>query len=84
MRVPITKGSDTWNFMAEYYKFIQDYAEPEDNDEFWENMLAAGQALSEKYQTDKEFHDALIWAHMQKVERIAKQIFTEKGGDMSG
>ena len=73
MHVPITKGSDGWNFMTDYYKFIQDYAEPEDSDEFWENMLTAGQALSEKYQTDKEFHDALIWAHMQKVERIAKQ-----------
>lgn len=45
----IEKGSELWHMMADYYKHMEKYWEPEQTDEYWTNILIDGNSLCEKY-----------------------------------
>lgn len=67
----IEKGSEEWQFFQDFWRFRQKYYEPEERDEWFEEIVAESTKLYAKYQnTDfKDFAKALIIAHIDDVDR---------------
>lgn len=51
MRGNISKGSEAFQFFADYYKFLGEYYEPENTEEYWETVIEGSNALAQKYKT---------------------------------
>ena len=52
MKKIINKDNPVYTLMAEYYKFMQDYYEPdhdENEEKYWKDLIDAGNALAKKY-----------------------------------
>lgn len=49
MKKELGKGSVEWRFMADYWKYVQEWYEPEDNAQWWENFREASNKLADKY-----------------------------------
>lgn len=66
-------GKETIEFQMfqDYWKFIQEFAEPEPQDEWWKQLHDESVKLSEKYHS--EYMNAMLVAYMEEVERRAKQ-----------
>lgn len=43
------KGSEEFNFFAEFYKFVQKYYIPEPAEDYWAKMMEDARQLSKKY-----------------------------------
>lgn len=68
MKKMFEKGSDEWKFFVDYYKFIQDYAIPEQSDTFWDELIKASDELCNKYGNEKYYRD-MVMAHLDALER---------------
>lgn len=47
------KGSEEWQFFNDYYKFRQQFYEADNEDEWFQGMMEAGEMLIKKICTDK-------------------------------
>ena len=61
------KGSESWKLFQDYWKFVQDYAIPEKKDEFWNEVISAGDVLCRKYGNGQYCKD-LVMAHINELE----------------
>ena len=67
MKKMFEKGSDEWKFFVDYYKFIQDYALPEQSDTFWDDLFHTADSLCKKY-NNKQYYRDLVMAHLNELE----------------
>ena len=70
----IEKGSEEWMFFMDFWKFHQDYYRADNCDDWYVEMMNAGEKLIEKY-SKTEFSDfarCLIFEHFAEVERKAR------------
>lgn len=67
MKKQIIKDSEMFNFFRDYYKFIQDYALPEQSDTFWDDLVHAADSLCKKY-NNKQYYRDLVMAHINELE----------------
>ena len=70
----IEKGSEEWMFFMDFWKFHQDYYMADNCDDWYVEMMNAGEKLIEKY-SKTEFSDfarGLIFEHFAEVERKAR------------
>lgn len=82
----IEKCSPEWMFLNEFWKFRQDFYEPDSknykdakNDKYYDEMIQSGSALAEKYKNEPfaKFAQNLVVAHMEDVrERCSKNVNT--------
>lgn len=69
MKSIIKKDTELFNFFRDYYRFIQEYAIPEENDEFWESLRDESDKLCRKY-GNKQYYRDMVLAHQTNLERI--------------
>ena len=65
-----SKGSEEWQMFMDYWELCQKYWEPEDNDEYWESLINAGDAFCKKY--DSQYARDLVLAFMASRENMWK------------
>ena len=51
MRKEIQKGSEEWKAFTSAWQMFQDFAIPEDNDEYWENVVNTMNSMEKEYKT---------------------------------
>jgi len=52
MRKEIQKDSKEWHIFREIWDFYQNFAIPEDNDQYWDDMVKAMKDIEIKYGND--------------------------------
>ena len=70
----LEKGSEEWMFFMDFWKFHQDYYRADNCDDWYVEMMNAGEKLIEKY-SKTEFSDfarSLVFEHFAEVERKAR------------
>ena len=70
----IEKGSEEWMFFIDFWKFHQDYYSADNCDDWYVEMMNAGEKLIEKY-SKREFSyfaRGLVFEHFAEVERKAR------------
>lgn len=67
----LEKGSDEWQFFQDFWRFRQQYYEPEDSDEWFDEVINESEKLFSKYKNTgfKEFAKRLITAHIEDLDR---------------
>lgn len=70
MRKQLTKADAEFQMFSDYYKIYQDFYEPEDNDNYWQELIRAVDEFYKKYKT-KLAKDLAI-AYMNSREAIYK------------
>ena len=77
----IEKGSEEWMFFMDFWKFHQDYYKADNCDDWYVEMMDAGEKLIVKY-SKTEFSDfarGLVFEHFAEVERKARnEVFQRK------
>lgn len=48
------KGSEEWQVFTEFWKICQQFWEPEDNDEYWEQVIDSTNEFYKKYKENNE------------------------------
>ena len=51
MRKQLTKVDEEFQMFADYYKMYQDFYVPEDNDNYWQELIRAVDEFYKKYKT---------------------------------
>lgn len=71
----LEKGSDEWQFFQDFWRFRQQYYDPEDKDEWFDELVNESTLLYEKYKNTqfKEFVKQLIIAHIDDVDRRCRK-----------
>lgn len=46
-----SKGSKEWQMFMDYWNLCQKFWEPEDNDQYWEQVISEADAFYRKYNT---------------------------------
>lgn len=64
------KGSEEFEMFSDYWAFLQDHWQVEDNETYWEKVVAKSEAFYQKYQTP--FAKELAVAALNELERRAK------------
>lgn len=59
MKKTIEKGSAEWKAFTAVWQLYQDFAIPEDNDEYWENLVKAMKEIEDKHNSILANHLAL-------------------------
>lgn len=70
----LEKGSEEWMLFMDFWKFHQDYYRADNYDDWYVEMMNAGEKLIEKY-SKTEFSDfarGLVLEHFAEVERKAR------------
>lgn len=62
-----------YNLFTDCWRFYKKYADVQDTDEYWENVVDESGELSKKYDNDK-FAIALVLAVVDEFERKAKEL----------
>ena len=70
MRKQLTKADTDFQMFADYYKMYQDFYVPEDNDNYWQELIRAVDEFHKKYKT--KFAKDLAIAYMSSREDIYK------------
>ena len=70
----IEKGSEEWMFFMDFWKFHQDYYKADNCDDWYVEMMNAGEELIEKYSKTEFscFARGLVFEHFAEVERKAR------------
>lgn len=65
------KGSEEWQFFMDYYQFRQKYYYADNCDEWYQEMMQAGESIIDKYSGMEfsEYAKELIFDHFADVER---------------
>lgn len=74
----LEKGSADWQFFQDFWKFRQEYYEPEEKDEWFDELIKVAELLRKKYENTevKVLAKDLIVAHLEDVDRRSRN---EKG-----
>ena len=72
MRKQLVKTDAEWNMFADYYKIYQEFYEPEDNDKYWEMLIAEANIFCKKYNT--RYARDIMNAYIDSRERIYKNL----------
>lgn len=64
------KGSEEWQFFNDYYKFRQQFYEADNNEEWFQGMVNAGDELISKYANTNiaKYVQSLVLSHLEDVE----------------
>ena len=70
----LEKGSEEWMFFMDFWKFHQDYYKADNCDDWYVEMMNAGEELIEKYSKTEfsGFARGLVFEHFAEVERKAR------------
>ena len=66
------KGSEEWMLFMDFWNYCQKYWIPEKEDEYWEELINAGDAFCKKY-GNSIFSRKLIMAFIEKLEEESKR-----------
>ena len=71
MEKKLEKGSDEWQFFQDFWKFRQQYYEPDNADDWMLSCMEVGDRLIRKYENTgfAEFAKDMIFSHFNDVER---------------
>ena len=72
MRKELKKGDTEYDLFNDYWKLTKEFNIPEDNDEYWENLVSAGDEFCEKY--DSQYARDLVLAFMTSRENMWKSL----------
>ena len=72
MRKELKKGDTEYDLFNDYWKMTKEFNIPEDNDEYWESLINAGNAFCKKY--DSQYAIDLILAFITSRETIWKNL----------
>ena len=67
------KGSEEWMMFMDFWKLCQDYWEPEESQEYWENASESIMSFGRKYES-MIFARIIALAFMDYLENKAKQM----------
>lgn len=68
------KGSEEWLLFMDFWKICQQFWEPEDNDEYWEQVIDATNKFFEKYKANnKIFSLKIVMAFVDTLEKKMKE-----------
>lgn len=70
MRKQLTKADVDFQMFADYYKMYQDFYVPEDNDNYWQELIYAVDKFHKKYKT--KFAKDLAIAYLNSREDVYK------------
>lgn len=64
------KGSEEWQFFQDFWKFRQQYYEADNGDDWFLEMMHAGELIIEKYQSTcfAKFTQNLVMSHFEDVQ----------------
>lgn len=64
------KGSEEWQFFQDFWKFRQQYYEADNGDDWFEELMHAGEQIIEKYYNTEfaKFAQSLVFSHFEDVE----------------
>ena len=64
------KGSEEWQLFNDYYKFRQQFYEADNNEEWFQGMVNAGDELISKYANTSiaKYAQSLVLSHLEDVE----------------
>ena len=68
MRKDLKKGDAEYDLFNDYWKLTKEFNIPEDNDEYWESLINACDALCKKY--DIPYARYLVHAFMASRENM--------------
>ena len=72
MRKELKKGDTEYDLFNDYWKLTKEFNIPEDNDEYWESLINAGNAFCKKY--DSQYAIDLVLAFMASREAMLKSL----------
>ena len=72
MRKELKKGDIEYEMFNDYWQIMKQYNIPEDNDEYWESLVSAGDAFCKKY--DCKYARDLMFAFMASRENMWKSL----------
>ena len=70
MKKELKKGDTEYDLFNDYWKLTKEFNIPEDNDEYWESLINAGNAFCKKY--DSQYAIDLMLAFMASRETMWK------------
>ena len=70
MRKQLTKADAEFQMFTDFYKIYQDFYEPEDKDEYWQELAYAVERFCKKYNT--KFAKDLALAYLNSREELYK------------
>ena len=70
MRKQLTKTDAEFQMFSDYYKIYQDFYEPEDNDNYWDELAHAVNGFYNKYNT--KLAKDLALAYLNSREELYK------------
>ncbi len=70
--VTFGKTSPEWQMFRDFWNYCQKYWTPEENDEYWDELINAGDAFCKKY-GNSIFPRKLIMAFIEKLEEESKR-----------
>lgn len=64
------KGSEEWQFFQEFWKFRQQYYEADNGEDWFTDMMHAGEEIIEKYHNTgfAKFAQNLVFSHFEDVD----------------
>lgn len=64
------KGSEEWQFFQDFWRFRQQYYEVDNGDDWFEEMMHAGEQIIEKYNKTQfaKFVQNLVFSHFEDVQ----------------
>ena len=67
MQKQFGKDTDEFKFFMEYWQLVQKYADPEEDDKFWESATKEFTSLHEKYQRGIFFAKSLCVGYLNAL-----------------
>lgn len=68
------KGSEEWQMFTEFWKICQRFWAPEENDEYWEQVIDATNEFHKKYKANNDvFARKIALAFIDTIEEKSKQ-----------
>lgn len=68
------KGLEEWQMFTEFWKICQQFWEPEDNDEYWEQVIDSTNEFYKKYKANNEiFARKIALVFIDTIEEKLKQ-----------
>lgn len=68
------KGSEEWAMFREYWALCQRFWEPEDNDEYWEQVIDSTNDFYKKYRENNEiFAKEIVLALVDALDKKSRK-----------
>ena len=70
MRKQLTKTDAEFQMFSDFYKIYQDYYVPEENDDYWSELVYMAESFIKKYES--EFAKNLMLAYLDSRDELFK------------